>query len=401
MRRTKRYYNTKIICFDFDGTITKEDLYPEIGKEINEEIKTLINDLFFSGYKIIINSARDTIYFDQIKDFLYMNDIYYHEIHLKCKPTADLYIDDKSLFGNARDLRFFIDSFFYKSINDLCNGIAQEELYNNCALNIYDVPENHLYCRINWTKQFEENSYKVILPLTGGMDSMTLYKMAEESKIPFVCYYVDMGQKYSDIELQTIKKLLPNIQINIIKIDINFRQYKHILTGRNAVILLKLAEEMKKNNWWGDIWFGNLQGESPILGGDKSQRFFHDMTNFFVLHGYDVRICNPLIGIDKFDEVSYWNERDINILRRTRSCFDTTEKECGRCQSCFRKFVAFKYHGIDIRDQFEKVDFSDHIKKYEKVLNEALKNKDFTHYSEQRIIKTLKVIDDLKLENIN
>lgn len=392
MRTVPKKYDTKIICFDFDKTITLEDKYPEIGKDVNLEIKHLIFKLYEKGYKIVINSSRDTIYFPEIKNFLYINDVKYHEIHLKCKPTADIYIDDKGLFGDTRELELFIDSMFYDSIEDLCKAIGSDQMNNIFMNNIVNVPENPNVFNVPFT-----NTYRVIVPMTGGMDSTTLWKMADEAKIPYELYYIDMGQKYVDIELKTIKKIL-GYSPKILKIDIDFKQYKHILIGRNAIIILMLAEEMKKNGWWGDIWFGNLQGESPIIGGDKSQRFFHDISNFLVHHNYDVRVCNPLIGLDKFDEVSYWKERNIEVLKNTRSCFDTTEKECGICQSCFRKYIAFKFHGIDIRNQFEKFEVDSHVDKYERVLNEALKNNDFTHYSKERIVKTLAVMELMKQE---
>lgn len=387
MRKIPKIYDKRIICFDFDGTITKKDNYPKIYQSYNFETVKLIKKLSELNYKIIINSARDTLYFKDIEDFLKKNNIPYDEIHLKSKPTADFYIDDKGIIGSADDMEMFIESFF-SNMDEYLELISSGKLSSNFMKNISNVPENPRY------QIKKDNNFRIILPLTGGMDSTTLWKMLEESGENYVPYYVNMGQSYSELELNTIKEITGIIP-KIINIDINFKQYKHILLGRNMIIILKLAEEFKKNNWWGEIWFGNIQGESPIINGDKSRKFFQDINKFLVYHNYDVRIQSPLIGMNKFDQVAYWKNRDINLFKETKCCFNDKIKQCGYCQSCFRKYVAFKYHNIDISDKFYNFNPKEHIKKYKNLMTKKLKNKDYTQYSKDRMIKTLRVIDEL------
>lgn len=47
-----------IVAFDFDGTITLQDEYPNIGKPNIEVIKT-IRDLQLNGVKVILWTCRD------------------------------------------------------------------------------------------------------------------------------------------------------------------------------------------------------------------------------------------------------------------------------------------------------------------------------------------------------
>lgn len=384
-------HNEKIICFDFDGTLTEGDNFPEI-LGLDKEMVKLVNDLYYDGYYIIINSARDTLYYEQIKFALESADVKYNQLSLKCKPTADVYIDDKGLYATPSILRTLIDFYFCDDDDDLYKKIASEGFTNPVMKNIANVPENPTYFEADPTK------FMTILPVSGGMDSTTLWRMLEESGREFVPVYVNMGQEYADIELKTVRRLFPDKEIREIKLDVRFKQYKHILVGRNALIILALAQLFKEWNMWGEIWFGNLQGESPIVGGDKSLRFFNDMQQLLVLMGYDVRIMNPLIGLDKPDEVAYWMSRDIELFKQTKSCFDPEVHQCGKCQTCFRKYVAFQIHGVDITDQFEEIDFSEHIKKYNVKMKEALVKKDFSHYSPSRIEKTLAVIEQLEAQ---
>lgn len=383
-------HEQKIICFDFDGTLTSEDLYPEIG-ELNPRMIQLVNDLS-KDYYIIINSARDTLYYDEIKSLLDKYGVEYDQIALKTKPTADLYIDDKALFLTDSGLfKTLIDLYFTKSFVEVFKNIAGAKYNNTFMGNIIDVPENP-------DSQFRATSenFKTILPVSGGMDSTTLWKMLEESGRDFVPIYVNMGQEYAKIELETVRRLFPFKEITELVIPVEFKQYKHILVGRNAIIILALAEYMRSHGYWGEIWFGNLQGESPIVGGDKSLRFFNDIQHLLSVMNYDVRVCNPLIGLDKPDEVAYWMDRDIELFKKTKSCFDPEVHQCGKCQTCFRKYVAFKVNGVDITDQFETIEFDEHISKYTTKMNEALVKQDFSHYSPSRIEKTLKVIKELQ-----
>ena len=98
--------NEKVLAIDFDGTITAESLYPEIGA-IAEGAAEYINKLYDLGYYIIIWTCRyvpdDT---EAMIIFLRENGIKYHNINdnkedLQFKPFpkvfANYYIDDRSV----------------------------------------------------------------------------------------------------------------------------------------------------------------------------------------------------------------------------------------------------------------------------------------------------------------
>jgi len=111
----------KTICFDIDNTICKtEKNYYKKSRPIKIIIKT-INDLYAKGYIIKLYTARGMgssndnkkvaekknkkITIAQLKKWK----LNYHKIFFG-KPSADLYIDDKSIFFQDK---------WYKDINKI------------------------------------------------------------------------------------------------------------------------------------------------------------------------------------------------------------------------------------------------------------------------------------------
>ena len=383
MKKIKKF-ETRIVCFDFDGTITQSDNFPHINPEYNKEIKGCMwfcKNVLRST--VIVNSSRDTIYFDNIKKYLDDNKFSYDQIHLKCKPTADVYIDDKGLLQSERALSAFIESML---VDDFDVALLTGQLKSEMFENMYNVPES----KDHYIEK--DTNFRIAVGLTGGMDSTTMYKMLEKSGTQYLPYYIDMGQDYVADELDAVKNITGTVPKKL-DLDVDIYKLDHIILGRNMLFILKMADDMAEQGFWGEIWFGNLEGESPIVGGDKSRRFFNDMNTMLVNHGYDIRIVNPLIGMNKFDQVALWKaDNSIMQFKKTKTCFAGGTHQCGKCQACFRKYIAFKYHGIDLDDQYDTIDFDQHIKKYKIKMSDLLENKDYSSYSKDRMEKTLFVI---------
>jgi len=380
----------KIVCFDLDGTITGSDNFPEFVFPANSNIVTVIRNLYKKGYYIIINSSRDTIYYDAAKHYLETAEVPYNALILKAKPTADYYVDDKSPFLDSPLLEALIELHFL-GIMDFARQIADERLQNSFSHNIYNVPQ---YPDFHPEHSNRDENFRVYLAISGGMDSFTLHNMLMESGTKFESVFFNIGDDSHVLERKVIGNLIKTPIIDLSLEQWKFERHDYILSGRNVVIILLLAHSMQQRGHWGEIWMGNLQGESPDFGGDKSRRFFNDMNILLAMSGYDARIVNPLIGFDKFDEVVYWKDRGrVDELIATKSCFSDIYFNCGQCQSCFRKYIAFLYNGIDIGDIFEQpMKFEPYIEKYKIVMTSALINQDFRAYSKMRCERTLEAI---------
>jgi len=281
-----------------------------------------------------------------------------------------------------RDLDSYLD--------ELCGG----RLTSDFARNIANVPENPAF------RPGTDNRFRIYVPLTAGMDSTTLWQMALESGLPAVPVYMDFGQEVADKEIKAASELANRTKHTLVvfRHPLSFQQFSYILLARNAAAIFLLAQHTRRVGTWGEVWFGNMGDESPVLGGDKSRRFFNDIQALLGHAGYDLRVCNLLMGLDKVDEVTYWRARDLSVLRRTWSCH-TTRGDCGACQGCFRKWVAFLAHGIDIRVDFARTDlhnsFDWAIARYSKAMTSPEAP---TLYSPARIRSTLAALDTLKDE---
>ena len=380
-------FEQKIIGIDYDGTLNNREFEGE--PNVPVENRQFIEKLREAGYTVLVHTCRQSLDAQDIRDKTGVVDIH------TGKPVADLYLDDKGLLPRDWDLTEAFIEHHFNTQRDYLNKLVGGELKSAYATNIANVPENPEH------KASTDNNFRVYVPVTGGMDSLTLWQMGIESGYPLHPIYIDAGQEYAELEIKTAKEIVEadGYELEVLTMELPFKKYQHILLGRNAVILYMLAGIMRTRGQWGEIWLGNLAGESPTTGGDKSRRFLNDTQALLSLKGYDVRIETPLIGIDKPDEVAYWKYRDIEKLKNTKSCFAVESKACGECQTCFRKWVAFMAHGMDIRDTFGaniEQTFQPYVDKYERVMGEADRDKDYSHYSPSRITTTLGAIAVLK-----
>ena len=102
------------ICFDFDGTITLNNEYPNCGK-LRPGIQKCIQDLALDGYPIIIYTCRSANTYNQLEAYVMMveylrdNGIIYTCINSNAnpsatfnpsKPFASIYVDDCALGWN-------------------------------------------------------------------------------------------------------------------------------------------------------------------------------------------------------------------------------------------------------------------------------------------------------------
>lgn len=382
-------FEKKIVSFDLDGTLT-EYSHPAVGEAIPEMVD-VASKLKGEGYDVHINTSRTNVELDtdEVRQKTGIRDVFVG------KPIADVFIDDRGLLPPSDLVDAVVENKFL-SFEELVDGLSHGTLKSKFAENVYNAPENELM-----ENKEDDGSFKVYIPMTGGMDSTTLFKMGVESGYPVRPIYFDFGQPYAKDEMAYARKLVgeADLDLEVVRYKIDFERHSYIMLGRNAIIIFWIAKLMRERKEWGEIWFGNLAGESPKYGGDKSRKFFNDIQMLLAYQGDNVRVCNPLIGMDKPDEVVYWMKRNIKTLEETVTCLSDDSPDCGHCQSCFKKWCAFIVNGIDIRDRFKSKDikesFAPFVEKYRKVLTEARDKKDYSHYSPAKIEEILSAIEKL------
>ena len=108
--------NGMVVAVDFDGTITKDYVFPTNIGVLRDGCKEAI-DYIIKKHKVVIWTCRSGKYLDEAVKFLQDNGIYYDGINTDIynktdrKIMADIYIDDKNIFCEGVDW-FKIKQYF-------------------------------------------------------------------------------------------------------------------------------------------------------------------------------------------------------------------------------------------------------------------------------------------------
>ena len=121
-------------------------------------------------------------------------------------------------------------------------------------------------------------------------------------------------------------------------------KYEHesgIIPLRNAEMLLCAAQHGEQ------IYFGVIADE---INSDKSPEFVEAIQSTMNIshraqywtHGKNYNIKTPFRNYTKSDLVRRFldNGGNLNRLLTSVSCYDAGEHHCGRCASCFKRWVA-------------------------------------------------------------
>ena len=98
----------KIVAVDFDGTITKDNKFPDVIGVVREGCKETI-EYIRKNNKVVIWTCRSGKHLDEAAEFLKANGIEVDGINVDLytktdrKIMADVYIDDKNIFCNEID----------------------------------------------------------------------------------------------------------------------------------------------------------------------------------------------------------------------------------------------------------------------------------------------------------
>jgi len=231
---------------------------------------------------------------------------------------------------------------------------------------------------------------------SGGADSTIAWYYAFKPQ----GIYIDIGQPYAHKERRALHLIdIPYYYVDMRGTRIADCHWGHIIPGRNFLFLCVAAEMVKDN---GSIWFAMLDGEGAASGkGDKSLLFVELFEDWYTAcTGRRVHI-QTMVDRTKPGWLKWFAEsHDVNIIRKTVTCFSAEDGQCGACQACLRKFLSFVSIGKDISADFmvpPMVGAKQYVEKYETLLPRVLEKRDFTHYSRNRCLEDLQAISDAKL----
>lgn len=193
------------------------------------------------------------------------------------------------------------------------------------------------------TLKFIGVTMQKVLLSSGGMDSWLL---AHEPELKDAIHlYVNIGQKYQGKEYNAAGALAESVGATFEYVDgPDLGQYEHstgIIPFRNAqmILLAGLYGE--------EIYFGVIADE---INSDKSPEFvaaIQETMNIshraqYWTHGKNYKVKTPFRQYTKSDLVRRYlnNGGTLDKLLTSVSCYDAGTHHCGRCASCFKRWVA-------------------------------------------------------------
>lgn len=204
---------------------------------------------------------------------------------------------------------------------------------------------------------------KVLLS-SGGMDSFLL---AHEPELKGAIHvFVNLRQKYLEKERVAATKVAAMAGAQFFEMKtLNMGAFEHetgIIPFRNAELILCCAQHGNH------IYLGVIADE---INSDKSPEFCAAMQSVLNIshrpqywtEGRDYKILTPFRAMSKTELLQRYfdNGGTLREVLQSVSCYDGGEKHCGRCASCFKRWVALTnvttYNNWElwgfVRDPFE------------------------------------------------
>lgn len=201
-------------------------------------------------------------------------------------------------------------------------------------------------------------SMKAIILLSGGLDSLVSCGLKHEETELALTF--DYGQKSASKEIEASKLICNYYQIKhkVIKLDV-LKEITHTaLVSEKDIPDIEI--ERANNTSTKAVWVPNRNGlflniaaaycdsyeyDTIIIGANKEEaQNFPDNTSEFIerinkTFEYSTqkkpKVVAPLINFDKNDIVKIAIEEKMPI-DLVQSCYNSTKKHCGKCESCKR-----------------------------------------------------------------
>lgn len=234
---------------------------------------------------------------------------------------------------------------------------------------------------------------KVVVMLSGGLDSYLAYRWAQAQGRDVMGIWVDLGQPYREKELAAVHTF--GIPFRSITCDILREEWGNVPTPDNQIIRARNGLLAMIGALYGDeVWIVALAGEGHAGMLDKNPAFFDASSHYFSqIIGENVLVRSPFADKSKAAIVKWALSAGITReeMARTVTCYDATDKACGKCSACFKRWVATILNGIS--EPFSSRPWeSKWAKDYIPKIWEARKTGQHDHYSEKRCNETINAL---------
>lgn len=182
----------------------------------------------------------------------------------------------------------------------------------------------------------------MILLLSGGIDSFVAYHYLGKPKT----IYFPLDTPYTEKEIRVIQRIDPNIIL-----DYSLRHLGKNQIGEKAFIPYRnLYLAMEASKYDDVIVIAGIKGDDV---SDKTPDAFRYMSKILTkLSDRVITVMSPFWNMTKEEIIIWYNKNvtpQIDLLWGTVSCYsEQSTNYCGKCPSCFRKWVALTNAGRTI-----------------------------------------------------
>ncbi len=181
-----------------------------------------------------------------------------------------------------------------------------------------------------------------VLLYSGGLDSFILRELNFFHQI----LYFDIGTEDSVREKERLDEHVKVIPFPLKQFElpnkiIPFRNYLFALCAANYGNIITIGSTLGDTTRDKDYVFQHLTSSILNYFGTVKEKMPYEANNF--------TIQMPFKDLTKTEIVRSYLLRGLHPerLKKSRSCYEGEEKECGECRSCLRKYVAFKLNSIE------------------------------------------------------
>jgi hypothetical protein len=211
--------------------------------------------------------------------------------------------------------------------------------------------------------------------LLSGLDSYIAWHFEGQPQT----LYCALGHRYQSKEEQWISELVPStIREHTLNLGL-WEEPDAYIPMRNAFLVMVAAK------YSDHIILTVQKGELSLP--DRSPPFMHfasGLTSY--LNDRNISITSPFLHMTKTEMVRWYLDQGLPVanLLKTVSCYSGEDKPCGRCNACFRRWVAFTNNGIEEAYQHNILEYEG-IPIYLKKMKDGI-------YEEQRVNETLNAL---------
>jgi 7-cyano-7-deazaguanine synthase in queuosine biosynthesis len=250
-----------------------------------------------------------------------------------------------------------------------------------------------------------KHDYNCVILFSGGFDSSSALLYALDKDWNPLLLWVGFGQKNEASEKRVAEKLAKRFKRRLVIIRLKlhaytkqgWKEWSYIVPARNFVFAtLGAAILAKSRHRINRIIMGVTKEEyyhsDPCV--DKSPRFFNYSSRLFSkFYNKKIQVVTPLKSVSKAELAAHWKNYWLKKYgidpHETVSCY--FGKNCGVCNSCFKRSISFLVAGIGLDKNFKKNPFNKGNRAFLKPYIERIFGRvgRKTKFSKRRTIETL------------